>query len=164
MCKSDCSPIWFRPRHQEIVLGRLTGFSLLNSVIRLLRGAIAGYSLWDGGTVAFEKAPQNFYMGDGDGYSLCKSDCFPMWFRPVHEKIVRERLDGAIRLLRGETAGYSFLYNGSKPYHIEDGTTFTVFPSPSSAILPTHSRSAQIQRKIIAQPICSRRYERSTPQ
>ena len=30
------------------------------------------------GTVAFEKAPQNFYEGDGDGYSLCKSVCFPM--------------------------------------------------------------------------------------
>ena len=30
--------------------------------------------------------------------------CFPIWFRPVHEKIVRERLDGAIRLLRGEIA------------------------------------------------------------
>ena len=41
---------------------------------------------------------------------------------PFPEKIVRERLDGAIRLLRGETAGYSFLYNGSKPYHIGDGT------------------------------------------
>ena len=32
----------------------------------------------NGGTVAFEKAPQNFYEGIGYGYSLCKSDCFPM--------------------------------------------------------------------------------------
>ena len=61
-----------------------------------------------GGTVAFEKAPQNFYEGDGTGYSLCKSDCAPIWFRPRHKKIVRERLDGAIRLLRGAIAGYSF--------------------------------------------------------
>ena len=30
------------------------------------------------GTVAFEKAPQNFYEGDGDGYSLCKSICVSM--------------------------------------------------------------------------------------
>ena len=45
-----------------------------------------------GGTVAFEKAPQNFYTGGGFEYSLCKSDCSPIWFRPVHEKIVRERL------------------------------------------------------------------------
>ena len=33
-----------------------------------------------GGTVAFEKAPQNFYEKDGHGYSLCKSDCSPVWF------------------------------------------------------------------------------------
>ena len=38
---------------------------------------------------------------------MCKSDCAPMWFRPFPEKIVRERLDGAIRTLRGEIAGYS---------------------------------------------------------
>ena len=37
-----------------------------------------------------------------------------MWFRPVHEKIVRERLDGAIRLLRGETAGYSLGRRGER--------------------------------------------------
>ena len=36
------------------------------------------------GTVAFEKAPQNFYMGDGFGYSLCKSDCSPILLRPWH--------------------------------------------------------------------------------
>ena len=68
----------------------------------------------DGGTVAYEKAPQNFYKGDGDGYSLCKSDCFPIWFRPVHEKIVRERLDGAIRLLRGASAGSSLGETGER--------------------------------------------------
>ena len=61
-----------------------------------------------GGTVAFEKAPQNFYTGDGYGWSLCKSMCAPIWFRPVHEKIVRERLGGAIRTLRGEIAGFRF--------------------------------------------------------
>ena len=61
------------PFPEKIVRERLDG------AIRLLRGAIAGYSLGDGGTVAFEKAPQNFYMGNGDGWSLCKSDCFPMW-------------------------------------------------------------------------------------
>ena len=43
-------------------------------------------------TVAFEKAPQNFYRGIGDGYSLCKSDCSPIWIGPFPEKIVRERL------------------------------------------------------------------------
>ena len=45
-----------------------------------------------GETVAFEKAPQNFYTGGGAGYSLCKSDCSPIWFCPFPEKIVRERL------------------------------------------------------------------------
>ena len=49
---------------------------------------------------------------------------------PFPEKIVRERLTRVIRLLRGESAGYSFLCNGSKPYHIGDGTTFTGFLSP----------------------------------
>ena len=33
---------------------------------------------------------------------------------PFPEKIVRERLDGAIRLLRGETAGYSFGGRGNE--------------------------------------------------
>ena len=69
-----------------------------------------------GGTVAFGKAPQNFYMGIGDGWSLCKSMCFPIWFRPFPKKIVRERLDGAIRLLRGGTAivsmGTTVFYGG----------------------------------------------------
>ena len=37
---------------------------------------------------------------------------------------------GSIRLLRGESAGYSLLYSGSKPYHIGYGTTFTGFLSP----------------------------------
>ena len=47
------------------------------------------------GTVAFEKAPQNFYRGIGDGYSLCKSMCASILFRPFPEKIVRERLTGS---------------------------------------------------------------------
>ena len=50
---------------------------------------------------------------------------------PFPEKIVRERLDGAIRLLRGEIAGYSFLCSGRIPYilyHIEDGTIRFCFP------------------------------------
>ena len=81
-----------------------------------------------GETVAFEKAPQNFYEGDGTGFRLCKSDCFPMWFRPFPKKIVRERLDGVIRLLRGEIAGYSFLCSGRIPYHIGDGTIRLCFP------------------------------------
>ena len=45
-----------------------------------------------GETVAFEKAPQNFYMGVGTGYSLCKSDCSPI---------------GAIRFLRRSFASGS---------------------------------------------------------
>ena len=49
---------------------------------------------------------------------------------PFPEKIVRERLDGAIRLLRGAIAGYSFLHSCSKPYHIGEGMTFTGFPLP----------------------------------
>ena len=32
------------------------------------------------------------FMKRVDGWSLCKSVCSPIWFRPVHEKIVRERL------------------------------------------------------------------------
>ena len=68
-----------------------------------------------GGTVAFEKAPQNFYE-KGFGYSLCKSDCSPILLRPVHEKIVRERLDGAIRTLRGEIALYRLLGSGRIPF------------------------------------------------
>ena len=61
------------PFPEKIVRERLDG------AIRLLRGETAGYSLGEtGGTVAFGKAPQNFYEGNGDGYSLCKSDCFPM--------------------------------------------------------------------------------------
>ena len=39
-----------------------------------------------------KKLRKTFIWGDGDGYSLCKSDCFPIWFRPFPEKIVRERL------------------------------------------------------------------------
>ena len=52
-------------------------------------------------TVAFEKAPQNFYTGDGDGYSLCKSVCAPGWFRPSPQEIVLERLTRVIRRLFG---------------------------------------------------------------
>ena len=45
MCKSVCSPIWLRPRHQEIVLGRLT------KVIRRLFGvgAVIRVENGDGG-------------------------------------------------------------------------------------------------------------------
>ena len=43
------------------------------------------------GTVAFEKAPQNF-CEKGYGFRLCKSGCSPIWFRPGHQEIVRERL------------------------------------------------------------------------
>ena len=39
-----------------------------------------------------KKLRKTFIHGIGDGFSLCKSDCAPIWFRPVHEKIVRERL------------------------------------------------------------------------
>ena len=46
MCKADCSPIWCCPWHEKIVCERLTEFGLPNSVIRTLRGEIAGYSLF----------------------------------------------------------------------------------------------------------------------
>ena len=32
------------------------------------------------------------FMRGMDGFSLCKSDCSPIWCCPIHEKIVRERL------------------------------------------------------------------------
>ena len=37
---------------------------------------------------------------------------------PFPEKIVRERLDGAIRTLRGEIAGYSLLGSGRIPFRV----------------------------------------------
>ena len=87
------------PFPKKIVRERLDG------AIRTLRGEIAGYSLRNEGetrgTVAFEKAPQNFYMGDGDGYSLCKSVCAPGWFRPSPQEIVLGRLTRVIRRLFG---------------------------------------------------------------
>ena len=113
-----------------------------------------------------KKLRKTFIRGIGDGYSLCKSDCAPILLRPFPEKIVRERLTRVIRLLRGETAGYSFLYSGRIQYilyHIGDGTTFTGFPSPSSAILTTHSRSAVIPTIDHSKTLCSRRNERPTP-
>ena len=102
-------------------------------------------------------------MGIGYGYSLCKSDCAPILLRPFPKKIARERLDGAIRLLRGETAGYSFLCCGSKPYHIGDGTIRFCFPSLLSAILPTHSRLAVIPTIDHSKPSRSRRHEQPLP-
>ena len=39
------------------------------------------------------------FMKRVDVWSLCKSDCSPIWFRPVHEKIVLGRLRGRIRRL-----------------------------------------------------------------
>ena len=53
LCKSVCAPILLRPSPQEIVLGRLTEFSLLNSDIRRLFEAIAVIS----------KEPSAFYGG-----------------------------------------------------------------------------------------------------
>ncbi len=44
LCKSDCSPIWCCPKHQEIVLGRLT------KVIRRLFGVGAGVRVETRGT------------------------------------------------------------------------------------------------------------------
>ena len=68
------------------------------------------------GTVAFEKAPQNFYEGDGDGWSLCKSVCFSMWFRPSPQEIVLGRLTRVIRRLFGAIAvvsmGTTVFYGG----------------------------------------------------
>ena len=42
-----------------------------------------------------KKLRKTFIWGIGDGWSLCKSMCFPMWFRPFPKKIVRERLTGS---------------------------------------------------------------------
>ena len=39
-----------------------------------------------------KKLRKTFIHGIGDGFSLCKSVCAPIWCCPVHEKIVRERL------------------------------------------------------------------------
>ncbi len=62
------------------------------------------------------------FIWDGLGYSLCKSVCASILFRPFPEKIVRERLTGSsafygervrslvrgIRPLLEAAAGYSF--------------------------------------------------------
>ena len=58
-----------------------------------------------GGTVAFEKAPQNFYEGDWGWVEFVQVHVLPNMSDPFPEKIVRERLDGAIRRLRGVSAG-----------------------------------------------------------
>ena len=39
------------------------------------------------------------FMKRGYGYSLCKSDCFPIWFRPSPQEIVLGRLTRVIRRL-----------------------------------------------------------------
>ena len=57
------------------------------------------------GNAAFEKAWQNFYEKGGYGYSLCKSDCAPIWFRPSPQEIVLGRLRGRIRRLFDVGAG-----------------------------------------------------------
>ena len=48
-------------------------------------------------------------MGDGDGYSLCKSDCAPILLRPSPQEIVLGRLRGRIRRLFGEIAFFRLL-------------------------------------------------------
>ena len=52
-----------------------------------------------GETVAFKKAPQNLYKGDGDGFRLCNSVCSPILLRPSPQEIVLGRLRGRIRRL-----------------------------------------------------------------
>ena len=85
---------------------------------------------------------------------------------PFPKKIARERLDGAIRLLRGEIAVISKESSAVYWMRLRDIVSFVVvanrtilgmeryglFTSPSSAILTTHSRSAVILRKIITNP------------
>ena len=63
----------------------------------------------------------------------------------------------------GEIAGHSLLYNGRKPYHMGDGTIRFCSPSPSSAILTLHSRSAVISTIDHSKTSRSRRNERPTP-
>ena len=78
------------------------------------------------GTVAFENelvrsSSSKTFMKRVDGWSLCKSMCAPILFRPVHEKIVRERLtefglpNSVIRTLRGEIASFGLLGCGRIP-------------------------------------------------
>ena len=61
-----------------------------------------------------KKAWQKLLLGEGHGYSLCKSDCAPIWFRPRHQEIVRERLRGRIRRLFGVGASIRVEMRGER--------------------------------------------------
>ena len=67
-----------------------------------------------GGTVAFEKAPQNFYEGVGMNF-VCASRFAHQFGSVLGIRRSFASGCGSIRLLRGEIAGYSFsLYSEEK--------------------------------------------------
>ena len=141
-------------------------------VIRIVFGETRGTR----GTVAFEKAPQNFYE-KGDMDFVCASPCAHQCERSVPYVDRSRAADGVIRLLRGETAiickrassllrgaiaGYRFLCNGSKPYHIGNGTIFTVFLSVIRCLGDTIAVSAN-SMNAHCKTYRSRRYEQPSP-
>ena len=98
------------PFPEKIVRERLREFSLLNSASSLLRGESAGYSLGERGRRGkrslLKKLRKTFMRGMG-WVEFVQVRVLPNVSDPFPEKIVRERLDGAIRLLRGGSCSFS---------------------------------------------------------
>ena len=114
------------------------------------------------GTVAFEKAPQNIYEGAGDGWSLCKSVCFPMWFRPSPQEIVLGRLTRVIRRLFEAIAGYSLFVMVGNCTILSGGRYLQIFLSFVRHIDAPFAVSANPTKDHSKTPR-SRRHEQSIP-
>ena len=108
------------------------------------------------GRSLLKKLRKTFIRGMGMDL-VCASPCASQYERSVpyvdrsraaagasafYGERLRSLVRGASSLLRGAIAGYRFICNGSKPYHIGNGTIFTGFLSVIRCIGDTIAVSA----------------------